>query len=179
MLSADQYKLSCVIRFVKHTFLFLFFHAFYDKTDLDVFLLCCSLRLTVASSSTAKRWWTSTSTAWSSPCRPTPSTSLTAPRSRRRRESGAPRYDADKLGRGASAESRGTRMSITTASGVCMMKKRPQRRRGRLWRYCLIPSRKTPPPAPPCILRFTSRTFDYTVHLLQVQLAVIYLILGS
>lgn len=86
------------------------------------FLSSCSSRSTAASSSTAKRWWTSTSTVWSSPCRPTPSTSWTAPRSGTRGKNGARWSSSDGPGGGGAAKSKGSAMSITMVLGVCMVR---------------------------------------------------------
>lgn len=86
----------------------------------SIFLLSPSSRSIVASSSTARRRWTSTSTVWSSPCRPTPSTSWTAPGSGTRGKNGARWSSSDGPGGGVAAKSKGTAMSITMVLGVCM-----------------------------------------------------------
>lgn len=114
----------------------------------------CLPRSTAASSSTAKRWWTSTSTAWSSPCWPTRSTSSTAPRSRMRSKassSGGP-------GGSGAAASRATVTSTTTVSGVCITRRRVRGRRGTMASVC----RKMSLPARRCTPRSTSLRCSYT-----------------
>lgn len=111
-------------------------------------VVSCFLRSTAASSSTVKRWWTSTSTAWSSPCRPTRSTSSTAPRSRMRSKASS----SGRPGGSGAAASRATVTNITTVFGVCITRRRVRGRRGTMASVC----RKMSLPARRCTLRSTS-----------------------
>lgn len=111
-------------------------------------VVSCFLRSTAASSSTVKRWWTSTSTAWSSPCRPTRSTSSTAPRSRMRSKASS----SGRPGGSGAAASRATVTNITTVFGVCITRRRVRGRRGTMASVC----RKMSLPARRCTPQSTS-----------------------
>lgn len=122
-----------------------------------IIMLLLVPRLTVRSSSTAKRWWTSTCTAWSSPWQPTPSTFSIALRSRRKSEPEAPRSTYESPGGTGAMDSRGTRTSITTDSEISITRKRLPGQRGAITMIRL--SRRTSRRAPHCTLLSTRRTF--------------------